>query len=1062
MPDPKSPREELRALLFGEPPYERFTAPEPQLLLELAPLMSREQVVRAAERLHWLGAVDERTLKRILAPVLSRLPRSEAGLLVDPLFRIPQLADPLPLPLLRAALPAVRAREWDEARRLEVLAEIAARLPRPREREALVEEVLDAARSLSAADRAHVLARLAAATTGELRRELDGAALHEALAGGDPHGTLAVLAENALLSGEPVPPEVLRAAREAEPRSYGLALVAPVLDGEGLDRALEEIRDFHAGPGPGNPAEMLAPFLDRPRLERVLALVRESGAGPEARAALLAALAPRLPAALAEEAAEIALSLEEPWWRGMALRALLPRLPAGRREELAGEAEAYAPERIGTLARRLPAAERERLVDEVLDDVMSRYGGAQAAAAPPPGIDFEPGEKGFGFRAGDEEDVGLAGSWSGGSGETDSLDEADFDVEPEPAESAPPPRAAAPPAPAPPPPIPPPSERLVNTGFAEPGSADEPIDPARALLPDRTYLFWLEVGSRQAGAIEERPVALPVEKLPPEAHLRVVLFGFEDGFRVTPGQEVGGLRIRPDGRVVVEEPVATPASGAGMLDRRLLFPVATPPDAGVARLRCNVYCGGVLVQSHLVEARVGEAAGEGEGPALRARSDFILCRSLRAERLAMLRPHRLSLLLNDNGNGTHGLRLFGSDGEEEFRGDATLSGQELQNLIEKAREALRMAAWGSGEPWQDQAYRYEGPPDRERLRADLVRLAKIGYRVYDHLVGRLAGGGASRRAEIRERVKRLRALMRTPGMVQIASKEQVRHLVPAAVLYDHPLDTTLPAASYALCPGFEAALDAGEPLAGSVCFGGECPSREEGEVVCPSGFWGFRHGLGMPVSVGGSLADAAFEIRLRGSPRLGVAVSTDPLFVRRAGHEQALRGLRATVEWLHADTRDEALDLMSTGSPHLVYFYCHGGVADDVPYLLVGAPGTERGITRDLLRQRDIFWEDPQPLVLINGCHTTALEPEKALDLVSGFVETANAAGVIGTEITIFEPIACAFGEEFLRHFLSGVPVGEAVRLARLRLLADENPLGLVYLPFVLASLALREEGEGE
>ena len=83
--------------------------------------------------------------------------------------------------------------------------------------------------------------------------------------------------------------------------------------------------------------------------------------------------------------------------------------------------------------------------------------------------------------------------------------------------------------------------------------------------------------------------------------------------------------------------------------------------------------------------------------------------------------------------------------------------------------------------------------------------------------------------------------------------------------------------------------------------------------------------------------------------------------------------------------------------------------------------------------------------------------PEKAVEFVSTFIEN-GAAGVIGAEIAIFEPLACAFAEECLRHFLQGVPIGEAVRKARLALLQSGNPLGLAYLPFVLPSVHLVEQ----
>jgi hypothetical protein len=143
-----------------------------------------------------------------------------------------------------------------------------------------------------------------------------------------------------------------------------------------------------------------------------------------------------------------------------------------------------------------------------------------------------------------------------------------------------------------------------------------------------------------------------------------------------------------------------------------------------------------------------------------------------------------------------------------------------------------------------------------------------------------------------------------------------------------------------------------------------------------------------------------------------------------------------------------------------VYFYCHGGYDGTEPFLRVGLESQVGTITRPNLRDKRIRWNDPRPLVFINGCHTTALDPEQALDFVSGFVETAGAVGVIGTEITVFEPLARNFAENCLRRFLNGVSIGEAVRAARLALLKEGNPLGLVYIPFVIASLQLVRQRE--
>jgi hypothetical protein len=95
--------------------------------------------------------------------------------------------------------------------------------------------------------------------------------------------------------------------------------------------------------------------------------------------------------------------------------------------------------------------------------------------------------------------------------------------------------------------------------------------------------------------------------------------------------------------------------------------------------------------------------------------------------------------------------------------------------------------------------------------------------------------------------------------------------------------------------------------------------------------------------------------------------------------------------------------------------------------------------------------------VFLNGCQTTDLEPERVLDFVSYFVGTADASGVIGTEITVFENMARTFAEAFLKEFAARqVPLGRAVTHARLALLDQGNPLGLAYIPFALPSLQMR------
>jgi len=76
--------------------------------------------------------------------------------------------------------------------------------------------------------------------------------------------------------------------------------------------------------------------------------------------------------------------------------------------------------------------------------------------------------------------------------------------------------------------------------------------------------------------------------------------------------------------------------------------------------------------------------------------------------------------------------------------------------------------------------------------------------------------------------------------------------------------------------------------------------------------------------------------------------------------------------------------------------------------------------------------------------------------LVEGFAYR-GAAGVIGTEITIFTSLAYAFATTFFDRFAGKPPqqLGPAVRSTRLELLRRGNPLGLAYVAYGRADAAL-------
>ncbi len=808
----------------------------------------------------------------------------------------------------------------------------------------------------------------------------------------------------------------LKATREVTPdpsRAMALVDLAPQLPEALLSQAVEEAASIESEDIRGMTLVHLAPHLPEAAARAALAAAQAIETS-EAGGLAIAALAERLAdLGFLDEAIAAARTIRREETRAEALRALNSRRSRGLRrgglpEERAGgppspavRASDVTPAAPGAetplprLLERLPEADRAALLEEVLDGLRKKVRPVHYAMAKPPSSE-EPREA--------EEAAGES---------------------------------------------PHPGDRVVNTGFAPRSQADQPVAPNLPLATGAAYYFWLEVGPPVEGSIETTPTPLPIKQLPPEARLTVALFSFEDEIELTRGADVGELKLEPNGAVgVTRQPARLRGIASDLLGRRLFFPVQVPRREGVCRLRVNIYCRQVLIQSRLVQAQVMRRPVPTEG-ALGSVLDYTLARALNPRQLSQMKPHRLSMMLNDNGDGTHGFRFFGAHVKETFKNDAALDEVTLTRHVKTAREALRMAAWGDKEQWTEvKPYRYasgRAARDLDRLRTDLAGFAISGYRFYTAIASRLAGGEPKAIA--------LAQLMREPGFVQIASKQSARRVIPAAMFYDYPLDSNLvDVTRYTLCAEFLKALDDAAPLEASPCFQGHCPvasGNRRQTIICPSGFWGFRHAVGLPLTAT-TAPDPPAAVVVQDGPHLTVGVSTDPVFTQLAAHELVLKTLVPHLVTAVGDTRDKVLTLLGQPS-HVVYFFCHGGLAGGTPYLEVGYH--EPVITPDNLFGNK--WNDPRPLVFLNGCHTTALDPDVAYDFVGAFVEDSWASGVIGTEITIFEPLARAFAEECLRRFLAGESIGEAVRMARLKLLKDGNPLGLVYIPYVIPSLHL-------
>jgi hypothetical protein len=167
------------------------------------------------------------------------------------------------------------------------------------------------------------------------------------------------------------------------------------------------------------------------------------------------------------------------------------------------------------------------------------------------------------------------------------------------------------------------------------------------------------------------------------------------------------------------------------------------------------------------------------------------------------------------------------------------------------------------------------------------------------------------------------------------------------------------------------------------------------------------------------------------------------------------------------DSKDEVCDAL-TSMEHpadVLYFYTHGDVATGAASLKIGPkPG-------ELLKQGDLEAWDVDlkhhgPLVVLNACTSGASSPTQFESLIKD-LSKRGAAGVIGTQCFVEEPLAGRFILRFFQEFLRRQTVGEALFEARRALLRHRapgpdgeprpDPRGLAYSLFAAADVSLHE-----
>lgn len=513
-----------------------------------------------------------------------------------------------------------------------------------------------------------------------------------------------------------------------------------------------------------------------------------------------------------------------------------------------------------------------------------------------------------------------------------------------------------------------------------------------------------------------------------------------------------------------------PKSGAS---ERVYFAIRarSAPDLGAHRVRFGLYHANNLVQSWLL-AVVAENARD---------PDAALKRALGTERIdepfsflarpefhsasvdaAASRPGRtISVLANDLGGERH-LTIKGTDVAIPVDPD----GARVEAAIDGVRAALDAATAEpllnvKGKPLgaDNVRYRYRDP-SAALLTTDLQRLARAGWTLYRAVIPDKKAHSA------------LTQQLGSPNATIQAVHTELRKTIPWSLVYDRLFDpdaSELGGEKLAHATCMAALPDRDGVLGATRCRESErCelhhlriaerrargqPVPAEHTVACPLHFWGFAHQIETPPQVvranaPESNAPSAAQVVDNASP-VALGVGFFP-FDCWNGHHEQIRGIPQIALQGPRDQRDEVIRLIGSEELDVLYLFCH---AEDAA-LRFSANSSGKATVRS--EDLDFAEWRHQPLAILNGCGTAGWSAASIAPLIETF--TRNKAGaVVGTEVRVHQSLGARMGQDLLVRFLDGTSIGEALLVARRKLLGELNPLGLVYTLYGFVELRLRQ-----
>lgn len=452
---------------------------------------------------------------------------------------------------------------------------------------------------------------------------------------------------------------------------------------------------------------------------------------------------------------------------------------------------------------------------------------------------------------------------------------------------------------------------------------------------------------------------------------------------------------------------------------------------GNVRLRILLYLNGrpALEQQIALTAVETLAPAPHEAPTPSEAAPFG-CNNINGRNLATLQAPAIALEIGDHDHG--------------YPIELTIAGRRAERpavpAIERADLESKTIAWRKQLVALSEQYGRNTGNELATETPDALRaFARIGVEIHQALFGRPKQRGIE---ELRRMANAIAQISDTNGQRALMTISAERLPLPWGIVYDGTLT--------------------------------------DGDPVDPSGFWGHRF-----------LIERIAPAVLEKIPARALREAKDPIAqlvpcinphldsqqkVAAASNQRAffetLAEARITCHPV-VQTR-EALGqwlAMDHGESRLVYFFCHASSAKTIDdRYFQSTESSDKGTWLDLDADKslhiDINWlrkarEDRlagQPLIFLNACSTAEGDREFQSPFLTQFVREYDARGLIGSDWKIPTVFADAFARRFLRRFLGGASLGQAIIATSDEFMAAGNPFPLIYAIYGRTDIVVSEE----